>query len=162
MNYLKCGIGQKKGIRIGKTYVFCCQNAEPACDEKRVFSSIQHTGKIIHGSIRIRSAHTLDECRDHIIVHLAALVVYGRVLLKAGSHPLIIYHHSLSTHKRANHNFQYIKEFTRITCTISEECVCLLYSDLHVLEHLIVRQGPVQQLLQILFLKRLQHKDLTA
>ena len=86
-------------------------------------------------------------------MHFTPLIIYCSILLKAGCDSFIVYHYRFSTHRRPHYNFQNIKEFARITCTISEESVNLCDRDLTMLEDLIFLQSFVKKQLQVILLQ---------
>ena len=91
MYYLKGGICQQKGIRVGQADIFCSQYAQASCNEQRILAPIEHTCKIIYGSIRIRTSHAFYEGGNDVVVHFATLVINGCVFLEARCDGFVVY-----------------------------------------------------------------------
>ena len=161
MHYVKAGIGKKQGIGIGQPYILRSRNAESARNEERVFAGIQHTGQIIDGRIRVRTSDALDESRNYIVMHLAALVIQGHILLQAGLHAFVA--DDYRARRRCIHDyFEYVQQFARIPAAVTEERLAAFHPYLPVLQDHVLPDGPRKQFFQIFLVQRLQDKDLAA
>ena len=78
-----CRSRHPKRIRVRISDVLCCTDHNTACNKFRLFSSLHHPGKIIHRSVRIGPAHTLDKSRDRIIVIIAFFIIARNTFLNA-------------------------------------------------------------------------------
>ena len=121
MDYLEAGVGQQQGIGIGQADVLGGQDAQAACDEKRVLTAVQHACKPIDGRIRVGTAHGLDECGDDVVVHLTALVVDGDVLLQAFRNRLIVNDNGLVRQMGVHYYLQYVQQFPGISAAVPEK-----------------------------------------
>ena len=157
MYCVECCVGQQEGVGVGKPYVFACQYHEPAGDKLGLFASLYHACQVVDGCVGIAAAHTLDECRYEVVVHLAVLVVCQRVLLQALCHELVGYDVGL-----VGHEFEYVEQFSGIAAAISHHGARLtqLYG-----AFLQVRVGvyhPLCQLHEVVLVERIEHIHLAA
>ena len=163
VHHLETGIGQQKGIGIGQADVLGRQNTEPARDEERILAPVQHPRHPVDRRIGIRPADALDEGRNDVVVHLAALVVDGDILLQTLRDRAVVDDDRIGLAElRVHHDLQDIQQLTRVAAAVAEQRVRLLDLDPALLEDLVLVQRPVQQPLQVRDLQRLQHEDLAA
>ena len=78
-----CGCRHPQCIRIRISDILCRTDHNAACNKFRLFSCLHHPGKIIHRSVRIGPAHTLDKSRDRIIVIIAFFIIARNTFLNA-------------------------------------------------------------------------------
>ena len=64
-----------QSLRIRKPDILCRMNHHSSCDKGNAFAGIQHSCQIIHGCIRIRSAHAFDKSGNRIIVIIPGFIV---------------------------------------------------------------------------------------
>ena len=93
---VKRGVGQQQGIGVGQADVLGCKDAQPPGDELGVLAASDEPCQPIDGRIGVAAAYALDEGRDDIVVHLAALVKRERVLLQAVGDDIVVDDHGLT------------------------------------------------------------------
>ena len=71
---LGAGGGEKEGVGVSKANVFGCGDHQSACDERRVFASLDETCEPINSGIGVTSSDALDECRSDVVVEFTTLV----------------------------------------------------------------------------------------
>src|SRR5882762_4617706 len=62
-------------LRIGESYVLGRRDDEPAGNEQRVLSRLEHSSHPVDRGVRVAAANALDEGRHDVVVLVAGAVV---------------------------------------------------------------------------------------
>ena len=119
------GIGQKQGVRVGKSYILGSRDNQSAGYELRVFSSFNHACHPVECGVGVGAAYRLDEGRDDVVMHLAVLIVGKWVLLQTALHNLVGNNH-LIVAVGLDNKLQYIEKLARVASAIAQQGTRLL------------------------------------
>ena len=81
LHCLSCCHRHLNGLWICISHILRCADHNPASNKFNIFPGIQHFRQIKDRRIRIRSPHTLDKCRDRIIMIISAFVIADHFFL---------------------------------------------------------------------------------
>ena len=81
LNCLGCCCCHYQGLGICISNIFRSKDHHTSCNKFHIFTCIQHLRQIINCSIRIGAAHTLDKCRNNVIMVISILIIAHHTLL---------------------------------------------------------------------------------
>ena len=161
-HHLKAGICQQQGIGIGKAHIFRCRQAQATRDEQRIFPAVNHPGKVINGSIGVRSANTLYKGGNNVVMHFPVLIVNGHVLLDGLRHKGVIDDDGVFPRLRINYYFKNIQKLAGISAAVAHKGFGFLYLYVFLFKEYIFLQSMLQKRIQVFFVQGLKDKNLAA
>ena len=156
-------VRQQQGVGIRQADILGGEDAEPPGDEEGILAAVQHARHPVNRRIGIGPAHALDKGGNDVVMHLAALVIDGHILLQALRDRAVVNDDGIALAQLGiDHDLQDIQQFAGISAAVAEERLRLPDLDLALLQHLILAQRAVEELLQVGDLEGLQHEHLAA
>ena len=134
MHHLEAGIRQQQGVGVRQADIFRRQDAQAPGDEEGILAPLEHPGQVIHRRVGIGAAHALDEGRYDIVMHLAAFVVDGHILLQALRDMLVVDDDGGAAGRGVHHDLQDIQQLAGVAGAETEERVGFLDGDLLVFQ----------------------------
>ena len=114
------------------------------------------------GTVGVTATYGLDESRDDVVVHFTPLVIGHGVLLQSVGHNSIVDNQRLFGGSGVGYEVNDVEQFAGVTSGIAEKCGRLFYLNVPFLQLFVGVYGPVEQLLQVLGVKRFEYINLAA
>ena len=147
------GAGRKQqGVRVGKADVFHAHAHETAQNESRVFAALDHAVQPVECSIGVRATHGLVQCRNQVVVFLAALVVTQRLFVLELFEQFLVDFFAVA--KAIANPFNLVQQESRIAFGLCNQFVYNRIFDFDILElqaPRVVAQCAVDESAQVLF-----------
>jgi hypothetical protein len=158
------GLDHHDGLGVGQADVFAGSDQHPPEDEARVLTGFHHPGQPEQGRIGIAAPQRLDEGTDRVEVGIALLVVQNRTLLNRffGDGQVDRDHAVVIGRCGLNSELEGIEQAAGIATGHVDQVIdgCIADDDLaFAVAPLVVAQGPLQQLAQMLGFERSEPKQ---
>ena len=127
---IETGVGQQQGVGVGQAYIFRGRDNQPPGDEGGIFSSLDHACQPVDGRVGVAASYRFDESRYDVVVHLAVLVVGGRVLLQPFGYDGVVDDYCFVLAHGLRDEVDDVEQFAGIASRVSEEGVGLAHIEI--------------------------------
>ena len=158
---LEASVGQQQRVGVGQPDVLRRRDDQPTRNELRILASLDHPRQPVDGRVRVATTDRLDEGRDDVVMHLAALVVGCGVLLQT-LHDLPIRDLDRPLRLGRDDQVEDVEQLSRVPTGVAHQRVGLPDLDRSLAQHHVLADRPTDERQQVFLFQRLQDIDLTT